>query len=132
LHFDCCPLVKLQLVPGFEELAADVEAVPAPRDTAFVRQYRALNDGPGFTTAKSVVVVREYRTNLACRALQDSWAEALRAAGRPFRIANCPHSGWPGSVLGIEITDRTEFLGVTLGDDGHCAKPFVYAFNRAH
>ena len=117
----------------FAQLATDAAAVPVPPGVTFVGEHQGVNDGPGFTTTKSEEVARQYASALPCEQLQRAWADALRGAHRRFRITNYPHSfGAIGSV-GITITDRPENLGVTIGtDDGHCANPFVYSFNRPH
>jgi hypothetical protein len=117
----------------FAQLGTDAARVPVPADVTFVRQSQSVNDGPGFTTAKSEQVTRQYRTDLSCELLERRWADVLRAAGRKYRVANYPHSYGTSGSLGIMLTDRPEVLGVTVGtDDGHCAQPFVYAFNRPH
>ena len=118
---------------SFEALAVDAEAVPVPAGVMFVRQVQGINDGPGFTTTKSEQVTRQYRTTLPCQVLENSWVEALRAAGRRYRIAHYPRKFGAVGSLEIEINDRPEPLGITLGtDDGNCANPFVYSFNLPH
>jgi hypothetical protein len=118
---------------SFSELAADAEAVPTPPGVTFVREAQGTNDGPGFTTTKSEEIARQYASALSCAVLEGTWAEVLRAAKRRFRLANHPDSFGATGSLGIEVTDRPEVLGVTIGtDDGRCSHPFVYSFDPPH
>ena len=118
---------------SFAALASDAADVPVPAGVAFVSAEQHTNDGPGFTTTKSEEATRQFRTALPCADLERAWASALRAEHRRFAFDDHPHAFGSIGSLGIRITDRPEFLGVTLGtDDGHCTRPFVYAFNANH
>lgn len=115
----------------FSQLAADASAVPLPGSVTFVHHQQSVEDGPGFTTSTFREVADQYKSSVPCAALESSWADALRRAHRQFKIDNVPHKFGAIGSLGIDITDRPENLGITIGtDDGACATPFVYSFNN--
>jgi hypothetical protein len=117
----------------FAELSADAEAVPVPSGVTFVRQQQEMSNGSEFTTTKYEQVIRQYGAKMPCTLLEDNWAQALRAAGRRFKITNYPHKFGAIGSLEIEIQDRPELLGINIGtDDGPCPNPIVYASNFPH
>ena len=113
----------------FPQLAAAAAAVPVPAGLVFQGEREQINDGPGFTTEKFEEVTRTYSTDSSCPDLLRAWTAALAAAHLRYTVAD-----YPGAAgLRITLHRRTpQHLGITLGSEGRCRAPFIWAFNAPH
>lgn len=113
----------------FGQLSADAAAVPVPDAVQFVTERQTMEDGPGFTTSKFEEVTREFQASLSCAALETAWRASLAGSHRGFRVLRGTANG---GMLQIELTDRPEHLGITLGRSDVCGTPFIWAYNDPH
>jgi hypothetical protein len=113
---------------SFPQLAKDAAAIPVPPQVQFVREQRSVH-APGFFTGKFEEVDRQFKTSLSCPALEAAWRGSLTRRHRSFHVLRFSENG---GTLRIELTDRPEHVGISLGNDQHCGTPFVWAFNYPH
>ena len=123
---------------SFAQLAYDARHVPVPRGITLKNVDEVINDGPGFTNTHFQEVSRSYSNSLPCGTLQRRWIDALRKAKRSFHLLPEPRLYVASGQMEIVITDRPEYLGITLGslsNQGNytrCNSPFIWSFNSPH
>ena len=129
------PLSACSSPLSFTQLSQQAHGVPVPSGIMYVREQRSVEHGPGFTSSTFDEVTLTYSNTLPCLTLQQRWLDALRKAGRSFRLVLEPHLFGTSGQAEIDVTDRPGNLGVTLGsitNDGTyigCKAPFIWSFN---
>lgn len=109
-----------------------------PRGLSLAKVTRSTEDGPGFTSSTFEEVTRGYVNSMPCEELQAEWLQALRDAHRSFRLDAEPHLYVSTGQVEIIINDRSEHLGITLGDISgsgsylSCSSPTIWSFNDPH